>query len=223
MEEEAQPVLKNWVFQSLDYCYELALNTTFGGVLQNCYQIAEEYRKQGRDADTAIDKLIAWQCAKTGLSGFALGLPGGLALPVAVPADLVTLWYVQLRMVAAIGLIYGFEPKEDRVRTLAYVSLLGGKAQEALGKVGVEIGKKAALAALHKMPAKMLFEINKAVGFKLVAKFGHKAPIKLVKLVPVAGGVVGGITNAGGTWIVGKTAKKLLCPEPPERDDSSPP
>jgi uncharacterized protein (DUF697 family) len=213
MDDEAQPAPANWVSRSLDYCYDSAVNSTLGGFQQNCDQLAEEYAKQGRDADGAIDNLIGWQCAKTGLTGFASGLPGILALPVTVPADLVTLWYVQLRMVAAIGRIYGFDPKEDRVRTLAYASLLGSSAQEALSKVGVEIGTKAATSALRRMPATVFVEINKAVGFRLATKFGQKGAVNLVKLIPLAGGVVGGVINVAGTRIVGKTAKKLLRPE----------
>lgn len=213
MDDESQPASSNWASQSLEYCYDLAVNSTLGGFQQNCDQLAEEYAKQGRDADSAIDDLIVWQCAKTGLTGFASGLPGILALPVTLPADLVTLWYVQLRMVAAIGRIYGFDPKEDRVRTLAYASLLRSSAQEALSKVGVEIGAKAATSALKSMPGTLLIEINKAVGFRLATKFGQKGAVNLVKLVPLAGGIVGGVINVIGTRIVGKTAQNLLRPE----------
>lgn len=134
-----------------------------------------------------------------------------------------TLWYVQLRMVATIGRIYGFDPKEDRVRTLAYASLLGSGATEMLGKVGVEISTKAATSALRRMPATVLLEINKAVGFRLATKFGQKGVVNLVKLVPLAGGIVGGVINVASTRIVGKTAKKLLRPEPIEQGGPSTP
>jgi uncharacterized protein (DUF697 family) len=60
------------------------------------------------------------------------------------------------------------------------------------------------------MPATALLEINKAVGFRLVTKFGQKGAVNLVKLVPIAGGLVGGAINFAGTRVVGKTAKRIL-------------
>jgi hypothetical protein len=63
------------------------------------------------------------------------------------------------------------------------------------------------------MSTATLLEINKAVGFRLATKFGQKGAVNLVKLVPLAGGIFGGIINFAGTRIIGKTAKKLLRPE----------
>ena len=79
--------LPNWVGRSLDYCYDLALNSTLGGTQKTCYQLAEDYQRQGRSPDKAINNLITWQCGKTGLSGFVAGLPGFLALPGTSCAD----------------------------------------------------------------------------------------------------------------------------------------
>jgi hypothetical protein len=212
MDKDNEENPSNWVGRSLDYCYDLALNSTLGGIQKNCFQLAEDYQRRGQVPTKAVDNLIAWQCAKTGLSGFANGLPGLLAMPVTVPLDLTALWYVQLRMVAATALIFELDPKEDRVRTLCYASLLGSGAQEALGKVGVTIATKSAEVALRRMPGSVLAQINKAVGFRLATKFGQKGAINLVKLVPIAGGLVGGTINAVGTRIVGSTAKRLLQP-----------
>lgn len=202
----------SWVERSLDYCYDLALNSTLGGAQKNCYQLAEDYKKQAISSSKAIDSLIAWQCGKTGLIGFATGLPGLLALPVTLPIDLTSLWYVQLRMVAATSLIYDLDPKDDRVRTLCYASLLGSGAQEAISKTGATIAAKSAEAALRRLPGTALQKINKMVGFRLATKFGQRGAINLVRLVPVAGGLVGGTLNAVGTRTVGKVAKRLLDP-----------
>jgi uncharacterized protein (DUF697 family) len=213
MSDEIGTGTADWVTQSLDYCYNSAINSRIFGLQQNCDELAEEYAKNGKDPDSAVDDLINWQCAKTSVTGFVSGLPGFVAMPITIPADMVTLWYVQLRMVAAIGRIYGNDPKEDRVRTLAYASLLGGSIQEALGKFGAEVGTKASTAALRSMSTATLLEINKAVGFRLATKFGQKGAVNLVKLVPLVGGIVGGMINFAGTRIIGKTAKKLLRPE----------
>ncbi len=213
MSDEGKSADTDAISQTLEFCYSRAIGSKLFGLQQNCDELAEEYTKKGTDPDSAVDNLINWQCAKTSATGFVSGLPGFFALPVTITADLMTLWYIQLRMVAAIGRIYGHDPKNDQMRTLAYVSLLGSGAQEAVGRVGIDIGTKAATAALRRMPATALLEINKAVGFRLVTKFGQKGAVNLVKLVPIAGGLVGGAINFAGTRVVGKTAKRILRQE----------
>ena len=42
-------------------------------------------------------------------------------MPVAIPANISSVIYVQLRMVAAIARIGGYDPSDDEVRTMAYV------------------------------------------------------------------------------------------------------
>ena len=60
---------------------------------------------------------------------------------------------------------------------------------------------------------RILFEvikqINKAVGFRLVTKFGEKGVINLGKGIPLVGGI-GGTVDAVGTTTIGKTAKRVF-------------
>lgn len=44
---------------------------------------------------------------------------------------------------------------------------------------------------LQKVPGRVLIEINKKVGFRLVTKAGQKGAVNLIKIVPVVGGGVG--------------------------------
>lgn len=203
----------NWALRTLDYCFDLATNSTLGGIQKNCEQLAEEYARSGYNTEKAIDNVITWQCAKAGISGFATGLGGIVTLPATLPADLAALWFIQLRMVGAIGLIYGQSLEDDHVRTAMYATLLGTGVQESIGKFGTELAFKGAMSALKKMPSATLFKINQTVGFRLATKFGQKGLVNLVRLVPVVGGVVGGTMNATGTLIVGKAAKRLLRPD----------
>ena len=98
--------------------------------------------------------------------------------------------------------------KDDQVRTLVYVSLAGNSAVDILKQTGIEIGKKVAISAIKKIPGQVITKINQKVGFRLLTKFGEKGVINLVKVVPVAGGVVGGVVDMGSTRTVGKVAKK---------------
>lgn len=60
------------------------------------------------------------------------------------------------------------------------------------------------------MNRKVLTKINKAVGFRLVTKFGSKGLINLGKVVPVLGGVIGGGLDAFTTNIVGNQARNTF-------------
>ena len=55
------------------------------------------------DKEKAIDDLIAYQTVLCGTNGFVAGLGGLLVLPVAIPANIASVIYVQLRMIAAIA------------------------------------------------------------------------------------------------------------------------
>ena len=55
----------------------------------------------------------------------------------------------------------------------------------------MEIGKQSTTAALQKLPARLLVEINKRVGYRLVSKAGEKGVVNLAKLVPLVGGPIG--------------------------------
>ena len=60
------------------------------------------------------------------------------------------------------------------------------------------------------MTREVLNKINKAVGFRLVTKFGTKGLINLGKVVPVLGGVIGGGLDAFTTNIVGNQARNTF-------------
>lgn len=137
-------------------------------------------------------------------------LGGLILLPVEIPANVSSVIYVQLQMIATIATICGYDPKDDQVQTLVYVCLAGMSATDIIKVTGIKIGNKAATAALKKLPGAVLTKINRAAGFRLVTKFGTKGVINLVKLVPVAGGVVGGGVDFVGTKAIGKRAYKLF-------------
>lgn len=107
---------------------------------KSCFQLADEYRNSGKTPKECADNFIAWQTAKAGAAGFALGLPGLVAMPFTVPADLASVSYLQLRMVAVIGLLFGWDVRSDKLRTIALLSLIGSAAGETIRDVGIKAG-----------------------------------------------------------------------------------
>lgn len=70
----------------------------------------------------------------------------------------------------------------------------------------VEISEK----ILQQVPGKVLIEINKKVGFRLITKAGEKGAINLVKFIPLVGGVVGATIDSRFIKASGKIAQKRL-------------
>jgi hypothetical protein len=189
----------------LDWLYDRAIKGVPG--FDSAVEMSEEYAAgTGSLADRA-DSLIRWQVAKAGTSGFLSGLGGVLTLPVAVPANITSVMYVQLRMIAAIAHLGGHDVKSDRVRTLAYACLCGNAAKDVLKEVGVSMGTKLTTAAIERLSFETIKAINRAVGFRLVTKFGETGVINLGRAVPIVGGIIGGSFDSVTTNTVGNIAR----------------
>ena len=63
---------------------------------------------------------------------------------------------------------------------------------------------------IKKVPTEVILKINRAVGFKLVTKFGEKGIVNLGKAVPVLGGLISGAVDYAAADTVGNAAKKIF-------------
>lgn len=192
----------------LAWAYEKSVNGIPG--TETAYQLADNYMAICNSEDEAIDELIFWQKTKSVTSGFLTGLGGFITLPVAIPANIASVMYVQLRMVAAIAHMRGYDLKSDQVKTFVFVCLTGQSTSDVLKQAGIKIGTKMTKQAIQRIPGKTVFAINKAVGFRLVTKFGSKGAINLGKALPLVGGIIGGAVDGIGTNVIGQTAKKMF-------------
>lgn len=177
------------------------------GPLKGARQLADEHLAQYGDPEKAIRRLIATHARLVGATGFATGVGGLVALPVAIPTDIATFYALSARCAAAVAHLRGYDIDSDEVRSIVLLTLLGAGGAAIATEVGVQIGNKAALAALRKLPGRVLIDINKKVGFRLVTKFGEKGVINLVKVIPLAGGGVGAGVNVAAMRTVGRYSK----------------
>lgn len=162
--------------------------------------------------DARVDALIRWEASKNFTSGFLTNLGGLITLPVSLPAGLGASWVIQARLCGAIAEVYGHSLREDSVRTLVLLALVGDSATTLLKGSGILVGKRLTLAAIERLPGKALIELHKKAGVSLITKSGEKAVVHLAKVVPVLGGVVGGTFDAGMCIAVGRSAKRLFRP-----------
>lgn len=186
----------------MEWAYDKSINGVGFGT---AVEMAEDYLSESGNLRDKIDSLIRWQDTKAGLAGFVSGLGGVATLPVALPANIASTLYIQIRMIAAIAYMTGYDIRNDKVKTMVYLCLLGNGAGEVLKDFGVTTSIKFAENFIKKKVTKqMLNKFNKYVGFRLVTKAG------LTKLVPILGGVVSGTFDAATTNLVGNTARDLF-------------
>ena len=184
------------------------------GPLSSSMQLAAEYKMDADypDDDARADSLINWETSKNFATGFVTGLGGFVTLPVSIPAGLGAAWAVQARMVGAIAEIYGHSVQDERTKTAILLCLVGGEAVNVLKGVGVKLGSRLTENLIAKIPGKLIVEINKKVGLRLLTKAGEKGIINLTKLVPIIGGPISGVVDAAMCRTVGKTAKMAFRP-----------
>lgn len=204
----AQKLTQPMIMKLLDSAYEASLNGLPG--FDSSEELAESYLRTSNSTHEASDRLVKWQIAKCGASGFISGLGGIITLPVAVPANIGSVIYVQMRMIAAIAYIGGYDIYDDSVKSLVYICLCGKGASDIVKEAGIQIGKKISGSLIKKIPGNVIVKINQKVGFRLLTKFGEKGIINLGKMIPLAGGIIGAGFDIGSTKIVAKVARETF-------------
>lgn len=202
------PISPEVMTTNLEKLYDATISNV--PVLGSAVDLANSYRQPGKSLHASVDSLIRLQCFKTGTAGFMLGVPGGFFSFATIPADLTNTLFIQLRMVAAIAHLYGYDIHTDQARSMALLCLCGKGAQEICQKSGVKLTEIIMKKAINKIPGVVIKAINQAVGFKLVTKFGQKGVINLGRMLPFAGGLFGAGFNLLSTRTIGYTAKRLL-------------
>jgi uncharacterized protein (DUF697 family) len=219
--DEKKRLTHDAIMNALDWSYDKAINGGIAG-MDTAIELAESYLQKSGTLDQKVQSLINWQNTKSATSGFLTGVGGLITLPVAVPANITSVIFVQMRMVAAIAHMGGYDLKDDQVKTFVYVCLAGNGAKDILKNTGIQIGRKLAVTGIKKIPFEVIKKINQAVGFRLLTKFGEKGIINLSKMVPVAGGIIGGTVDAFATNTIGNLAKKMFIQEPKSYNNDEP-
>lgn len=172
---------------------------------------ARQLERHGGSVDEAIEGLINHHVGLASAQGFVTNLGGLPALPVSIPANLTGVAVVQVRMIAAIAHLRGYDIDDGRVRTAMVMCLLGGE----------QVGKRIALGKLPTSPMVIatapMFDpeldaqvAQEVVGDLLARVSGKRAALMITKRVPLVGGGVGAVLDGIGTHQIGKYAKGEL-------------
>lgn len=190
---------------ALQWIYERAIDGVPG--LEGAPDLAAAYQQQCVTDEEAIDALIRWQVAKAAAAGFLTNLGGLATLPIALPANVLSALYIQIRMVAAIAALRGHNLKSDQVRTVVLACLCGTTLMDVVKEAGIGVGAGLAQQAVASLSSEALRRIVRMGGLR-----GARSSAHVARLTPLIGGVVAGALDGALTRAYANAAKKLFLP-----------
>lgn len=197
------------IMKMLDTCYEKSKNG-INKISPPIEQFAYDYLKKEKDNKKAAKAMLKNQIAKCATSGFITGFGGAITMPITIPANIGSVLYVQMRMIACTAYLAGYDLNSDQVQTFVYACLAGVSVNGVVKQMGIKVGTKMTKKAIERIPGKALVKINQRVGFRFITKFGEKGVINLGKLIPGVGAVINGGLDFTETKIIADRAYKMF-------------
>ncbi|ANS78290.1 2,4-dihydroxyhept-2-ene-1,7-dioic acid aldolase [Serinicoccus hydrothermalis] len=168
-----------------------------GPVQSSSEVLARVRNNKGEDDEKVVNAIVSEHIRKAAVGGFLTGMGGIFTMPVAIPVNVLEFYTLATRMVAAIAEHRGYDVRSKEARSAVLLSLVGADADELMRKAGVSTAAgltgsgRLATLAMSRLPKAAAMMVNKAVGFRLLTAVGGRALGRLIRFVPVAGGVVG--------------------------------
>jgi len=172
---------------------------------------ARQLQRNGGSVDGAIAGIIDIHVRMASAQGFVTNIGGVAVMPVTVPANLAGLAVVQVRMVAAIAHLRGYDLDDNRVRTALVMCLLGGEQVAKHIAEGTLPTSPMAVATAPMFDPELDRQVAEEVAGDLAARIGGKNMALLVtKRVPFLGGGIGAMVDGLATLQIGRYAKGEL-------------
>jgi hypothetical protein len=208
----------------VDPLMEWLLKTGIDGVgkLDSAQKVADAALRKHGSPEKAVDAIVKQHTRLAASGGFVTGVGGVVAMTVALPANVIGFYVIATRMVASMAAALGHDVSSPRVRTGVLLALSGDDATEIVRKAGGGvIVDRATTFALDRLPPEVLMAVNKGVAFRIVMKLGEKSLGRLGRLVPLAGGVIGGGIDAYVVRRIANHARQVLAELPAQEITSS--
>jgi hypothetical protein len=203
--KEKGTITQEDIMKILNSCYEKCING-IPKISPSIENMANNYLQKHRTKEDACNAMLRNQIVKCTTSGFLTGFGGFITMPVTIPANVSSVIYVQMRMIACVAYMAGYPLNSDQTQTFVYGCLAGVAVNNLLKQAGIKIGIKIANGAIKKIPGKILTKINQKVGFRFITKFGTKGIINLGRCIPGVGAVIGGGFDLVETKIIASRA-----------------
>lgn len=173
---------------------------------------ARALERHAGSVESAIESIVDNHVRLASAQGFVTNLGGVASLPVAVPANLTGVAVVQVRMVAAIAHLRGYDLGDNRVRTALVMCLLGGEQVARLIAEGKLPTSPMAVATAPVFDPVLDRRVAEEVVGDLMNRIGGKnLALMVTKRVPLVGGGIGAVVDGLATHQIGKYAKGELA------------
>jgi hypothetical protein len=157
----------------------------------------------------AVDALIATHIGLASAQGFLTNLGGLLTLPVALPTNLAGAAIVQMRMIAGVAHLRGYDIDDRRVRTALTLCMLGEDEVRQHVKEGRLPSTPLGLATAPVFDPVLDRQVSERVLGTLATKVGGKHMVVLfAKRIPLIGGGVGAANDGWFTYALGDYARR---------------
>ena len=188
---------------------ETAINGT--STLPGAKQAAAKHLAKHDSVEDALESLVLTHVGLAGAQGFVTSLGGLPTLAVALPANIAGLAVVQIRLIASIAHLRGYDIDSRQVRSAMTLCLLGRDAIQRLIDEGVLPSSAQAIATAPVFDESMDRLISEKVLGELVSRIGGRhASLLLARRVPLLGGGVGATMDGLSTLEVGAHAREVF-------------
>jgi uncharacterized protein (DUF697 family) len=177
-------------------------------------EVARRHLSRRRDVDRAIRDVIDQHIRLAGAQGFVANIGGVVTMPVAIPANLAGIALLQVRMVAAIQHLRGYDVSDPRVRVAALMVLLGeDDVRTGVKRDDLPGHPHDVAVAVGDMDPALPDLVGAHVTQALITRVGGKhATLTVTKRIPVIGGAVSAGVDAYSTYTVGRYADREFPP-----------
>jgi len=155
--------------------------------------LADEYLSKYHSKELAAKKLINNQILIVSSSGGLSGLINSHSTSLVnttgkslQAANISTALYLQIRMVAAIATIGGYDVQNDEVKGQMYTCLMTSAVSDAIKSPGAAIASKSFVKLIEKIPFEWIKLVNQKMGFRFITKKGKTGAVNLIDFVPIA-------------------------------------
>jgi len=183
------------------------------GWFHSADRVADHALAAHPDPEAAVDAIVRHHVRLGAASGFLTSAGGFFTLPIALPANVLGFYLIATRMVASIAKVRGYDLRQEEIRTAVLLTLVGADADDLLKKAGMASpGGTLSNLAAQRLPGPAMMVVQKGVGFRLLATVGKNSLVRLGKIVPIVGGVIGAGLDSWMQHKVAVSAKKEFPP-----------
>jgi len=159
------------------------------------------------------EQLVLAHIALSSATGFATGLGGWLTMPITLPANIGGVAVLQVHMAASVASLAGKDANDDLIRSRVLECLIGASPdpasgpvrdaeQETFDRIGLKFAEKGLNAAISIVAGAAKWGAQKAVG--------SVARRRLLRGVPLVGGVIGALSDGFTTRQVARNALDMF-------------